>query len=151
VKYQLLLIVSAILILISVPVAAQAPSGSLRGQVTDPSGAVVTNAQVNAVGPNGQTSTAKTGANGTYEIGGLPPGQYKITARAPGFADFTQLGVAVAAGQVQQFDIPLDIQVEQQKVDVQGDSSQVQVSPSNNASAIVLKGTDLDALPDDPD
>jgi len=123
----------------------------LRGQVTDPSGAVVPNAQVAAVGPNGQTSSTKSGPNGAYEIGGLPPGKYTLTAKAPGFADFTQLGLDIAAGQTQKFDIPLDIQVEQEKVDVQGDSSHVQVSPSNNASAIVLKGADLEALSDDPD
>src|SRR5205814_4510345 len=60
-------------------------------------------------------------------------------------------GLIVTAGKVQQFVILLDIQVEKQKVEVQDDSSQVEVSPSNNASAIVLKGADLDALPDDPD
>jgi len=61
--------------------------------------------------------------------------QYTVTAKARGFADFTQLGFVVTAGQVQQFDIPLDIQVEQEKVEVQDDNTQVQVSPSNNASA----------------
>jgi len=81
----------------------------------------------------------------------LPPGKYTVTVKARGFADFTQLDLAVTAGPPQQFDIPLDIQVEQEKVEVQDESSQVQISPSNNASAIVLKGADLDALPDDPD
>src|SRR2546423_2725315 len=100
----------AILIVISVPTAAQTSTGTLHGQVTDPSGAVVTNAQVSAVSSTGQTFWAKTNANGTYELGGLPPGQYTITATARGFAAFTQLGLAVNAGQVQKFDIPLDIQ-----------------------------------------
>ncbi len=131
--------------------ASAQTTGSLRGQVTDPSGAVVTSAEVSAVGPAGQTSTTKTDAKGNYEIGGLPPGKYTVTATAKGFAPFTQLGLEVTAGPAQKFDIPLDIQVEQEKVDVQDESSQVQVSPSNNASAIVLKGADLDALPDDPD
>jgi hypothetical protein len=123
----------------------------LRGQVTDPSGAVVTNAQVSATGSTGQAYSATTGPRGTYEIGGLPPGKYTVTVKAHGFADFTQLDLAVNAGPPQQFDIPLDIQVQQEKVEVQDESSQVQVSPSNNASAIALKGADLDALPDDPD
>jgi hypothetical protein len=73
-----------------------------------------------------------------------------VTANAKGFATFTQINVEVPAASVE-FNIPLDIQVEQQKVEVQGESSQVQVSPSNNASSLVLKGKDLDALPDDPD
>ncbi len=135
----------------AIPALAQTSTGTLRGQVTDPSGAVVTNAQVSVVGPGGQTSAAKTGQNGTYEIGGLEAGKYTVNAKARGFAVFSQNDVAVAAGQVQQLDIPLNIQVEQEKVEVQDNSSQVQVSPSNNASAIVLRGTDLDALPDDPD
>ena len=141
----------AILGVLAVPMWAQSPTGTVRGKVTDPSGAVVTNAQVSAVGGAGQTYTAQSGPNGVYEITSLPPGSYKVTVNARGFAAFTQLDLVVAAGQVQQFDIPLDIQVEQEKVEVQEEGSQVQVSPSNNASALVLKGADLDALPDDPD
>ena len=150
-KHRSFLVAFIIVVAVALPVPAQNPTGTLRGQVTDPSGAVVTNAQVSAVGSAGQKSSAKTTANGTYEIGGLPPGQYTVTAKAPGFAEFIQRGLIVTAGKVQQLDIPLDIQVEKQKVEVQDDSSQVQVSPSNNANAIVFRGTDLDALPDDPD
>lgn len=115
------------------------------------SGAVVPNARVSAVGPAGQTRSANTSQNGAYEIGGLAPGKYTVTATANGFAPFSQREVVVTAGLVEQLNIPLDIQVQQEEVDVEDDSSQVQVSPSNNASAIVLKGADLDALPDDPD
>jgi len=146
-------VVVGILVVLAIPVWAQAqsPTGTLRGQVTDPSGAVVPNAQVWAADSAGKTASAKTNQTGTYEISGLAPGKYTVTVKAKGFADFTAVDQAVAAGEVQKFDIPLDIQVEQEKVDVQSDSTQVQVSPSNNASAIVLKGEDLDALPDDPD
>jgi hypothetical protein len=151
VKYRSLLVTLAILVVIVVPASAQSPTGTLRGQVTDPSGAVVTNARVSAVGPAGQTLSANTSQNGAYEIGGLAPGKYTVTATANGFAPFSQSEVVVTAGLVEQLNIPLDIQVQQEKVEVQDDSSQVQVSPSNNASAIVLKGADLDALPDDPD
>ena len=150
-KYWSRLMLFAILGVLAVPMWAQSPTGTIRGKVTDPSGAVLTNAEVSAVGVTGQTYSAKAGPNGAYEITSLPPGSYKVTANAHGFAAFTQLDLVVTAGQVQQFDIPLDIQVEQEKVDVQEESSQVQVSPSNNASALVLKGADLDALPDDPD
>jgi Carboxypeptidase regulatory-like domain/TonB dependent receptor len=130
---------------------AKAPTGTLRGQVTDPSGAVVTNALVTAAATGGPTRNAKTGPNGSYEIGNLPPGRYTVNAQAAGFAVFSQADVIVPAGQVQQFDIALDIQVEKEKVEVEDEGTQVQVSPSGNASAIVLKGKDLDALPDDPD
>ncbi|MBI3476984.1 MAG: carboxypeptidase regulatory-like domain-containing protein [Acidobacteria bacterium] len=150
-KHRFSLIWLAILVVVAVPVWAQSPTGAIRGKVTDPSGAVVTNAAVTATGSNGQVYSAKSGTGGVYEISSLPPGTYTLTANARGFAPFTQLSFVITAGAAQQFDIPLDIQVQQEKIDVQENSSQVEVSPSNNASSIVLKGADLDALSDDPD
>ena len=41
--------------------------------------------------------------------------------------------------------------MEQQKVNVQAEGPTLDVNPANNASAIVLSGKDLEALPDDPD
>jgi uncharacterized membrane protein YgcG len=139
----------------SVQTSAQAPAssatGTLRGQVTDPSGAVVANATVAVLISGGQTHTATSNRNGAYEIGNLPPGKYTVTANAQGFAVFVENDVDVAAGQAAQFNIALDIQVQEEKVNVEGQSTQLDVNPANNASAIVLSGKDLDALPDDPD
>jgi len=128
-----------------------ATTGTLRGQVTDPSGAVVANATVAVLVSGGQTHSAATNRSGGYEIGNLAPGKYTVTANAQGFAVFVQNDVAVAAGQVAQFNIALDISVKQEKVNVQEETPQVDVNPANNASAIVLSGKDLEALPDDPD
>ena len=52
------------------------------------------------------------------------------------------------AGQVSQINIALEINVEQQKITVDAQGPTLDVNPSNNASAIVLTGKDLDALPD---
>ena len=126
-------------------------TGTLRGQVTDPSGAVVANATVAVLVSGGQTHSATTNRSGSYEIGNLAPGKYTVTANAQGFAVFAQNDVDVAAGQVAQFNISLDINVRQEKVNVQEEGPQLDVNPSSNASAVVLSGKDLEALPDDPD
>jgi Carboxypeptidase regulatory-like domain/TonB dependent receptor len=126
-------------------------TGTLRGQVTDPSGAVVPNAAVAILVSGGQTQSATTNHSGNYEIGNLAPGKYTVTANAQGFAVFVQNDVDVAAGRTAQFNISLDINVRQEKVNVQEDTPQVDVAPASNASAIVLNGKDLEALPDDPD
>ncbi len=131
--------------------AQSAATGTLRGQVVDPSGAVVPNAAVAVLQSGGPTHSATTNHNGSYEIANLPPGNYTVTANAKGFTVFVQNDVAVAAGQASQFNIALEIQVEQQKLNVEEEGPRVEVNPANNASAIVLKGADLDALPDDPD
>jgi hypothetical protein len=156
--FVLAILISATLIGRATPASAQSPAstGTLRGQVTDPSGAVVPNAAVAVLVSGGQVSGSQTHAattnrGGNYEIGSLPAGRYTVTANAKGFAVFVQDDVDVAAGQVAQFNISLDINVQKEKVNVEEEGPQLDTNPANNASAIILTGKDLDALPDDPD
>jgi hypothetical protein len=147
-------ILAALILAMTIGSAAaqsQSATGILRGQVTDPSGAVVANAAVGVLTSGGQTHTASSSKTGAYEISNLPPGKYTVTANAQGFAVFIQNDVAVTAGQTSQFNIALDINVKQEKVNVEAEGPTLDVNPANNASAIVLRGKDLDALPDDPD
>ena len=128
----------------------QAASGILRGQVSDPSGAVIPGATVSATPATGQTKTAQSDGQGRYELSGLVPGKYAVTAAAKGFTAFQQ-DVEVAARQVTNLDIPLQILVEQERVTVEEQATTVDVNPSNNASVLVIQGKDLEALSDDPD
>jgi len=131
--------------------AAQSGTGTVHGQVTDPSGATVPDAMVQVIGPT-QNATAKTGRDGTYEVKGLAPGKYTLKADANGFDEYQSAEIQIASGQNQKLDLPLSIHVEQQKVEVTAEgNTQLSVDPANNAGAIVLSGKDLDQLSDDPD
>ena len=148
-------IVSAIILFLgacsSSVLLAQTPSGSLHGTVADPTGAVIPQAVVTATSASGQKATATTDNVGNYVIKGLGPGSYTVSANAKGFAASNAQSTAIAPGQAQKLDIALAIQVEQEKVDVQEQGTTVDVNPENNASAIIIKGKDLEALSDDPD
>ena len=50
------------------PAPSPATTGTLRGQVTDPSGAVVANATVAVLVSGGQTHSATSNRSGGYEI-----------------------------------------------------------------------------------
>jgi hypothetical protein len=130
---------------------AQTTTGSLTGVVTDPSGAIIAKAAVRLVTASGTSLDTTTNKDGLYEFKGLAPGKYTLKAVAKGFALFTKEGVQIAAGQVQQLNIGLTIQIEEQKVEVQDSPTKLEVDPSNNAGMVVLKGKDLEALSDDPD
>jgi len=130
---------------------AQAPTGSIRGQVTDPSGAFVANAAILLTTPSGDSMDTTSNKDGYYEFKNLPPGNYQIKAVAQGFALFTKDGVAVTAGQVAHVNIAVTLEVEKEKVVVNSTTTQVDVNPANNANTITLQGKDLDALSDDPD
>jgi hypothetical protein len=145
------ILVTLFVLLLTASLAAQTSPGTLRGRVTDPTGAVIPQATITATGANGQKTTATSDNQGAYELKGLSPGHYTVSTAAKGFAVSTEQNVAISGGQVQQFDIALEIQVQPEKVEVQEESATVGVSPSENASSIVIKGKDLEALSDDPD
>ncbi len=140
-----------LLIALATNMPAQTASGTLRGRITDPSGAVISSATVTATPAEGKSATAATNSQGVYEFKGLAPGDYTVTVSAKGFAVDQEPAVKVSAGQVQQFDIALSIAVEKQNVEVQEEAPTVDVSQQSSAGTLVLKGKDLDALSDDPD
>ena len=76
-----------------IPVGAfgQAISGTVVGTVTDSSGAVVANADVEATNVGtGVTTHATTNGTGFYRVDNLIPGSYKITVKGAGFKTNTQ-------------------------------------------------------------
>jgi hypothetical protein len=133
-------------------VFAQSPTtGTLRGRVTDPSGAVVPKAKVTLTTSDGKSLDTLTNQQGVFEFKGLASGSYNLSAEAKGFAVDDEADVKITSGQTQELDIALQISVEQQHVEVQEDAPTVGVGSDSSAGTLVLKGKDLDALSDDPD
>lgn len=135
----------------ALPSTAQTP-GSIRGVVTDPSGALVPGVSVNASAPGAPSKNAKTDAQGRYSVIGLSPGIYQVRASAKGFGTFQKADVEVTAAQAAVLNVALQIATDAQAIQVTTDSQdQVSTDPSSNAGALVIKGAALEALPDDPD
>src|SRR3954462_5906604 len=130
---------------------AQAQSaGTIRGVMTDDSGAVVPAANVTLTG-SGVNKTAQTQADGTYTFTGVAPGQYQVNVAFPGFAPVDK-PVTVAPSATLSMPIQLTIATGKQEITVAEEANTtISVEPDNNATALVLKGDDLTALPDDPD
>jgi hypothetical protein len=131
--------------------AQTAAVGSLRGTLIDPSGGAVPNTTVQATSTTGQVYKATTSPTGAYQLNNLEVGSYTLEVAAAGFAPYKKENVAVVANRTEQVDITLTIEEQKEQVTVAGEALSVDTSPSNNASAVVLTGQQLDALPDDPD
>ena len=133
-------------------VLAQSGEVSLRGQVTDQSGAVVPHIPVTLIGPGGVVREATTeDSEGRYVFRDLQAGTYTLRVNVKGFAPIEKSGVVIVRGQPQVVDIRLDVVMEQQEVTVKEEEApSVSLSSSNNASAVTLQGDDLQALSDDP-
>ena len=130
---------------------AQQPTGRVRGRILDELGGAIVGASVVAVDTNNKERTTTTNDQGLFSINDLTPGKYKIRASASGFAVYENPEVEIVAGQSRQIDIVLTVMIEEQKVTVNSDTQNLSVEPENNMGAIVLKGEDLSALPEDPD
>src|ERR1044071_8561083 len=130
---------------------AQQRAGSLRGQVLDELGGAIVGASITVIDSAGVEKSVVTNNSGSYTINGLAPGKYTVRATNAGFAMSETPDVEITNGKPLQFDITLKVAIEEQKVTVAADSRELNTEPENNAGAVVLKGAELDSLPDDPD
>jgi Carboxypeptidase regulatory-like domain len=146
---RLLCILIVSLAIFTAPLHAQ-NSGSLHGQVTDPSGAIVPGASVQLSG-GGKSYSATSGGDGSYSFGTLPSGNYTVDVNVAGFTPFSESSVSVVSGTSRTLNIPLTIATQEQQVEVTADTRQLDTEPADNGNAVVLSGKDLDALSDDPD
>ena len=150
----------AILLFFVQGAAAQAPKtiptstsgGTVSGIVKDMTGAVIPGAQVTITDANGNTRQVKTGADGAYTFRMVPPGTYSVSVAFQGLSQNGGVAVAVDTGQVAHGDMTMKpAEVRQEVTVAEENTSQLGLQSSQNADALVFKGADLAALPDDPD
>ncbi len=140
-----------LLLLLFASSSAWAQTSSLRGKVTDQNGAAVVGVKVTVSGPSGLTKSTKTDNNGSYSFTGLPLGDCEVQASAPNLELAEPVKVNLKAGP-QTLNLQLKVVLAPEKVTVEENAApSVTTDPSNNASAQVLRGNDLDSLPDSPE
>ncbi len=136
-----------VLALAAAPLFAQ--TAALHGRVTDESGAIVPGATVTLAGPGGARNGAVDSA-GAYVFTALAPGAYTVQAAAPSLWQ-APLRISLRAGS-RTLDLVLRVASREEKLTVQENTGpSVTTDAAGNASALVLRGSDLDALSDDPD
>ena len=146
-RFSSLLLAIAGLMLFSLPSLAQTTisQGSIQGTVTDPSGAVVPNAMVTVTNQaTGQATTVKTSSGGTYNSGGLIPGQYTVRVQVKGFQT-VQVPLTVQVGVTTAGNVKLQVGETSQVVEVQ--ASDLQVNTEQASVQDVLTGQQIDNLP----
>src|SRR5438270_306198 len=97
---------------------------SLSGTVTDPSGAVIANANVTLRSRSGATQTAISDSNGNYFFSGVPAGPAEITVQSPGF-QITRIRPNLQANQANRRDAQLNVGSTAETVEVEAESATV--------------------------
>lgn len=127
---------------------AQQNTGALKGTVTDQLGSLVVGAKVTVRNARGVITSATSNSAGVYEFGKLEPGKYDLRVVAPGFTEFEEKSVEIRPRELRTVDAQLEVAFEEQQVTV--DDRNISTDSDNNANAVVLRGRDLEALPNDP-
>ncbi|MGD0303244.1 MAG: carboxypeptidase regulatory-like domain-containing protein [Candidatus Acidiferrales bacterium] len=121
-------------------------NGSIRGTVTDPSGAVIPGANVSVVlTGTDATRTATTDKDGAFEVAELPVGTYAITVDAQGFKKSVSQGVVVSIGHVASVTIAMQIGAGADTVTVEANVAQVETSSTQLGA--VMTDTSIRELP----
>jgi len=117
---------------------AQQITGSIRGIVVDPSGAVVQSAAVSAQQTEtGLTRTAATNRDGEFVLVELPIGHYQILAEARGYQKYLQQGISLNVNQTATVTIHLKLGAETQEVEVRADADLVQNTVSSLGQTVM--------------
>lgn len=139
------LLLSALLLLASA-VFAQSDRGIITGTITDATGAVIANAQIQAkqleTGSLFPTTSTDTG---NYTLTQLPVGPYEISVNASGFKNFVRSGITVQVAQTLRIDIPLEIGASSESVTVSAEASLLKTESGDVSSNVDV--STLDTLP----
>jgi hypothetical protein len=118
----------------------QSFTAAVRGVVTDPTGAAVTDAIViiTEAERNVQHPTT-TDSQGRYHLSALPPGQYTLTVEAKGFKKYAQSAFPLSVQQQATIDVQLQLGEVSQVLEVQGEAPLVNTTIANLGQVIENK------------
>jgi hypothetical protein len=134
---RLLCVVLMCLVVSQLGLAQGAATGDLHVIVKDPKGGVVTNAAVTVSNAAKGIERAGSGDGlGGYSVRQLPPGTYKITVDAPGFAKAEDTDVAVTVGGIVELPIALTVAGGREIVEVSSQAEVVETSRSSTTDTI---------------
>src|SRR5690348_15343259 len=125
------------LLLLATAAFGQIDRGTIKGSVTDPSGAVIPDAKIQIVQTNtNSTIDLATDSQGLYNAPNLPAATYRITVSKEGFKTGVREPVEVRPTVQVQVDFQLNPGAVSETVQVTGEAPILDVSTTNNATGL---------------
>jgi hypothetical protein len=127
--------------------AQTSTTGGVEGSVTDPQGAVVTNATVTVTNvATKSTRTVQAGDDGKYRVDQLQPGTYEIRVGAGNFKTTVNQNVLVEVGRITPLDVQLQVGGASEEVTVTG-GGEAQIDRTENTVSGVVGTVQIQNLP----
>ncbi len=134
----------ALFVCLSPCLRGQDPVGVLEGQVTDPSGATVSKADVTASNPQtGFNAKQRSADDGSYHFSSLPVGEYDLHIEAQGFGTFTASAIRIDIGRTVRVPVQLAVVAGHSEVNVSGTGATVDLGSTLGNVVLSQEATDL--------
>jgi hypothetical protein len=123
--------------------ATLAPGAArIAGRITDPTGAAMPGAQVQAYDESGQLlAETAAGGNGSYELSVPAAGAVRLEIASPGFKKVVVHGLNASLGQTARQDVELQVASVAETIEVTADASRLNTSTASVASGSRTLGT----------
>ena len=140
-------LLSAVLLWFAItPLRAQTGTGTLTGQVTDPSGAMVPHISVLVVNTETNfTFSTETNDAGLFRVASLQPGTYRITYEGKGFKRLVRDNIMLRTGNTLEVSVALEIGQVTESLDVS--AALPLLATESSAAGTIVDGKTLYALP----
>src|SRR5499427_2938976 len=138
--------VLAFLFVCSAAAFAQSDRGTITGTISDPAGAVVANAAVEARHTEtGAVYPVAASETGNYTIVQLPAGTYQLSVTVSGFKKYVRSGLVVQAAQTIRVDATLEVGSAAESVTVTGEATLLKTESGELSNTVATQT--MDALP----
>jgi hypothetical protein len=145
-KFLLLLVMGVVGLAAPMAAICQVLYGSLAGNVTDPTGAIVAGARVEVVNSGtGASTSALTNERGAFVFNNLQAGVYKVTITAATFKALVQDQIRIDANSVRRLDAELQVGDVNATVQVTAAGEALQSDRADVNSQ--LQATQIESLP----
>ena len=138
---------TALVAVVTVAAGAQTVTGSIRGLITDPSGAVVPGSEITATNVNtGVKTKTTTDKSGNYNIQTLSVGSYTVTATRQGFKTTSVGPIALEIDQIAKIDVKLQVGEVSATVEVASESGAI-LQTENASLGTTITANTLENMP----
>src|SRR3989454_4030964 len=140
------LLAATVILALAAATNAQTFRGAINGTVTDPSGAVVPNAQVKATETaTGIDHNTVTTGDGQFAFQDIPLGMYKVSVTATGFAPYTVDKVEVTAGTI--YTLPIKLSVGQAATTVEVSAAALTMDTTTQTQTMSITTREIQEIP----
>lgn len=136
VVYFALLSLLAVNTLFPMPANADELYGSIRGTVTDQSGALVPDARITVTNVATGLSKTVTSKDGEFAILQLPVGDYAVRVEKTGFKTFTTSGIHLEINQAFALNAKMDLGAVSETVTVEANQVQVETTTPQRGDVV---------------